>query len=214
MLSCGIDEAGRGPLIGPLVIAGVLVGYEETDALREAGVKDSKLLSEQKIFELCDKIKKIVKKHHVSILSVEEIDASLNADNMNLNLLEARTSSKIIEKMNPDRVVVDSLTSDPKSYKNCLLGFLKDKKMKMIVETKADLNHIECSAASVIAKATREKEIEKIKKVVGDFGSGYMSDPKTVSFLKQNYDKHPEVFRRTWAPYKKMVEFRDQKTLT
>ena len=213
MLSCGIDEAGRGPLIGPLVVAGVLVGYEETEEFKKMGVKDSKLLTKKKIFELCDKIKKIAKKHETIVVPVEEIDDSLNANNMNLNLLEAKTSAKIINKMKPQRVVVDSLTSSPKSYKDCLLKFLKDKNMKMVVETKADLNHLECSAASILAKASREKEIEKIKKKVGDFGSGYMSDPKTVNFLKENHAKYPEIFRKTWAPFKKIIEFKDQKTL-
>ena len=213
MLSCGIDEAGRGPLIGPLVIAGVLVDHEETEALRKMGVKDSKLLSKEKIFRLSDEIKKVAREYEVIVVPVDDIDASLNANNMNLNLLEAKTSAKIINKMKPQRVVADSLTSSPKSYKDCLLSFLKDKDLKMVVETKADLNHLECSAASILAKASREEEIEKIKKKVGDFGSGYMSDPKTAGFLKENYAKYPDIFRKTWAPFKKIIEFKEQKTL-
>ena len=55
--------------------------------------------------------------------------------------------------------------------------------------------------------------LSKIKKKYGDIGSGYPADPVTKVFLQENWDKHPEIFRKTWASYKKMVSQKSQKGL-
>ena len=204
MLTCGIDEAGRGPLIGPMVVAGVLAGYESADKFKSLGVRDSKLLSHKKRLLLYEKIVSVAENYKVLVLSPETIDESLNSSELNLNWLEARESAKIINFLKPDRIVVDSPSNNVRGYSKYLLELVNDKKIRAVVEHKADLNHVECAAASILAKVTREWEIEKIKKMVGDFGSGYMSDPKTVKFLEENYDKHPDVFRKTWAPYRRV----------
>ena len=87
--------------------------------------------------------------------------------------------------------------------------------MNLVLEHKADLNYPVVSAASILAKVTRDAEIEKLKKQIGiDFGSGYMSDPKTVEFLKENYEKYPEIFRKSWFPYQELVNNKFQKSLT
>ena len=87
--------------------------------------------------------------------------------------------------------------------------------MKLVLEHKADLNYPVVSAASILAKVTRDAEIEKIKKEIGvDFGSGYMSDPRTSEFLKKNYKKYPEIFRKSWAPYQKIIGAKSQKNLS
>ena len=206
MLTCAIDEAGRGPIIGPMVMAGVLVDHDETASLKSIGVKDSKLLSQKKRLELYEKIVSIVKKHKILPLSPEKIDDALNSDNMNLNWLEARSSAEIINALKPARIVIDSPSHNTTHYRNYLVDLLDNKEVSAVVENKADLNHVECAAASILAKVAREKEIEKIKKRVGNFGSGYMSDPKTARFLEKNYNKYPDIFRKTWAPYKKISE--------
>ncbi|MDP6293582.1 MAG: ribonuclease HII, partial [Candidatus Woesearchaeota archaeon] len=70
------------------------------------------------------------------------------------------------------------------------------------------------SAASIIAKVTRDDAIEELKKKVGiDFGNGYPSDPKTKAFLEKYWDKHPAIFRKSWAPYKKMIAAQKQQSL-
>ena len=71
------------------------------------------------------------------------------------------------------------------------------------------------AAASIIAKVTGDREIEKIKAQIGiDFGSGYMTDPKTVEFLKNNFEKYPELFRKSWFPYQELVNKKFQKNLS
>jgi len=105
VLICGIDEAGRGPVIGPLVMAGVLVDEADLPKLKNIGVKDSKLLTEDKRNELFPKILKIVKKYQIVVVEPEEIDKAVRGhDGLNLNWLEARKSAEIINKLNQIRL--------------------------------------------------------------------------------------------------------------
>lgn len=213
-LICGIDEAGRGPILGPMVIAGVLVDEEDAESLKAVGAKDSKLLTPRKREHLFVKIKKIVKKYKVVIIDPVEIDAALNSDHLNLNWLEAHKSAEIINALNPDRAIVDSPSNNCKAYARYLRPLLKNKEIELVVEHKADLNHVECGAASILAKVTRDAEIEKIKKSIGDdFGSGYLTDPKTKDFLEKKYNIHPEIFRKTWLPYEELVKGKKQKKI-
>ena len=86
--------------------------------------------------------------------------------------------------------------------------------LEIHAEWKADVNHTAVSAASILAKVTRDEEIEKIKKKVGtNFGSGYLTDPLTIKFLNENFSKHPGIFRKSWMPYKKLVSGKNQKKL-
>ena len=101
-LVCGIDEAGRGPVIGPLVIAGVVVNKEGLDKLKEIEVKDSKLLPHRKRIELSKKIKEIAESYDIIIIEPDEIDDAVDGNNeLNLNWLEGIKSSEIINKLNP-----------------------------------------------------------------------------------------------------------------
>ncbi len=197
-----------------MVMAGVLAGEEKLDRLRKIGVKDSKLLSDRQRRILFAKIKKIIKKYEIVVIDPAEIDDALLSDHLNLNWLEAHKAADIINVLNPGRVVVDSPSNNCAAYKRYLVKLLKNKDIDVIVEHKADVNHVECSAASILAKETREREIEKIKKTIGDdFGSGYLTDPKTKTFLEKKFEVHPEIFRKTWMPYKDLVKAKKQKKL-
>ena len=214
MLICGVDEAGRGPVIGPMVMAGVLVDEEGIESLRSLGVKDSKLLTPRKRASLYRRIISVVKKHKIIVIEPKDIDAALNSDSLNLNWLEAHTSARIINELKPEKVVVDSPSNNCEKYKRYLKKLLDSKEIEMIVEHKADVNYVECSAASILAKVTRDEEIEKIKKKVGtNFGSGYLTDPLTIKFLNENFSKHPGIFRKSWMTYKKLVSGKNQKKL-
>ena len=213
MLVCGIDEAGRGPVIGPMVMAGVLVESSEVKELSGIGVKDSKLLSQKRREELFDQIISIVKDYSIIIIEPQEIDAALMSESLNLNWLEAHNSAKIINMLKPDKIIIDSPSNNVEKYGKYLIELLENKKVEAVVEHKADLNHPECSAASILAKVTREKEIAKLKKEFGNFGSGYPSDPLTVKFMKENFRKHSGIFRKTWAPYRALTEGKKQKNL-
>ena len=212
VLIAGLDEAGRGPVIGPLVMAGVLVKEEKLENLKNIGVKDSKLLSPLKRERLYDQIIDIAEDHVIIIVPPKEIDNALNSDDMNLNWLEAVKSAEIINKLKPSKAVVDCPSNNIQAYSNYLKKRLTVK-CDLVVEHKADLNYVESGAASILAKVTRDNEIEKLKKQCRiDFGSGYPSDPKTVKFLKENYDKY-NFFRKSWASYKNDIDGKKQKGL-
>ncbi|MFH1669396.1 MAG: ribonuclease HII [Candidatus Woesearchaeota archaeon] len=212
-LTCGIDEAGRGPVIGPLVTCGVVLDEEGEKMLKELGVKDSKLILPKKREQLMEHIIKIAKSYEVVILSPKEIDAALADPGTNLNWLEADTTAKIINTLKPERAIVDCPSNNIKAYTDYLRRKL-NVECELVVEHKADLNHIPAAAGSIIAKVTRDREIDKIKQKVGkDIGSGYPADPITKEFLQKNYDKYPGIFRKSWQTYKNVIAKKQQKEL-
>jgi len=212
MLLCGIDEAGRGPVIGPMVMCGVLINEEDEPKLKKMGVKDSKLLTPKQRDQLFDKIIKHILKYKIIIIQPNEIDDALNSDELNLNWLEAQKSAEIIDYLKPDNAIIDCPSTNRKAYKEHLMNIITAK-TKLIVEHKADVNHPVVSAASILAKVTRDREVEKIKGKYGDCGPGYMSNPITQKFLEENWEKHPEIFRKSWISYKKLANGKDQKKL-
>lgn len=118
----------------------------------------------------------------------------------------------IINYLKPDKVTIDCPSTNINAYVNYLKTFLKYEP-KIKAEHKADYKYCEVSASSIIAKVTRDKEIEKLKKQYNiDFGSGYPSDPITQEFLKKNYNKY-NFFRKTWITYRNVSETKKQKSL-
>lgn len=208
----GIDEAGKGPVIGPLIIAGVMVNQEEENKLD--GSKDSKLLTHKKRIELDKKIRQNSEYKIISVFP-QEIDKALNPENkeMNLNWLEAHKQAEIINKLNPDKAIIDCPSTNCKAYEKYLRELLENNKVMLIVEHKADTKYLVCSAASILAKVRREEIMDKIKEKYGDTGSGYPSDPKTKDFIKKNWNKHQEIFRKSWQTYKKIAQQKNQQTL-
>lgn len=213
MLICGIEEAGRGPVIGPMVICGVLVDETQEKELKKIGVKDSKLLSPKQRSDLSFKIKKIAKDFKIILVQPKEIDQALDSDESNLNLLEADKFAEIIDSLKPDIAYVDCPSTNTKKFKNYLMGKLKRKDVKLVVEHKADKNYVTAGAASILAKVTRDTEIERLKrKYKIDFGSGYPADPFTKQFLVENYKKYP-IFRKSWSSWKNIARKNGQKKL-
>ena len=157
----GIDEAGRGPVIGPLIIAGVMISDGKEAML--GAVKDSKLLAHKKRVELNELIQKNSVFKIIEV-SPKEIDEALNPENklMNLNWLEAHKQAEIINELKPDAVVIDCPSPNCKAYETYLKKLLETKKIKLIIEHKADVNYPVCSAASIIAKVRREEAMDEI----------------------------------------------------
>ena len=213
----GIDEAGRGPVLGPLVMVALAVKEENIKKLEWMGVKDSKLLSSSVREEMFDQIREVVEDFRIEVIEPDAIDLSLKETESNLNWLEAETSARLVSELNPDKVIVDCPSINIQAYKdyfaNKLSAAVRDK-AELIVEHKADLNYIVVAAASVIAKVIRDRQVDKIKLEVGiDFGSGYMSDKKTQDFLEKYHDKYPELFRRRWKSYTNVLEKKKQSSL-
>ena len=209
----GIDEAGRGPVIGPLVMAGVKIKRDKEKKLTEIGVKDSKLLSPSMRKKLFDKIKKISDDVFVVKINPKEIDETLFGDESNLNLLEAEKIAFIVNKLKPDKVYIDCPSVNIEKYKKTLVGMIKTK-TDIVLEHKADVKYAVVSAASIIAKVIRDNEIKEIEKRIGKkIGSGYPSDPITQEFLEKYSEKYKDIFRKSWKTYTNIVKKKMQKKL-
>ena len=223
MLIIGIDDAGRGPAIGPMILAGVLVEPETEKEFIKLGIKDSKMLTPKKREELEVKIKKLSIKTETVTIGVDEIDNKVG-DKLNLNDREAIASAQIINKLNKSQkslreisVVIDCPSVNLKAWGDYLEKFLIAKtNLKISCEHKADVNHPSVAAASILAKVLRDREVQKIKdKYKIDFGSGYAADPKTRKFLQENYEKFKDkgIFRESWSTIKKLKTSKTQKRL-
>ncbi len=207
MLIVGVDDAGRGSVIGPLVIAGVLLNEEDLPRLIEMRVRDSKLLSPHRREVLAPEIKKTVRNYSIVKLSPRDVDYVVTNGRKlrKLNWLEAKTMAKIIADLKPDKAYVDASDVMEERFKNDILDSLPFR-IQIVSEHKADRNYPIVSAASIIAKVERDTEIVKLAEVYGDFGSGYPSDPRTMNFLKHCLDgkeEYPDFVRRSWEPAKK-----------
>jgi len=220
MLLLGIDDAGRGPLIGPMILAGVLIEKKEENKLKALGAKDSKLLLHTQRMKVAKEIEKTAISHKVLLSTPEDIDDAVTT--VNLNTLEAIKSAEIINSLNNKKqkikVVVDCPSVNTLAWKNKLLTFIKNpENLDIYCEHNADFNHPVVSAASILAKVRREEEVEKIKKQYGNIGSGYPSDPVTKEFLKEYGKKLQDsgIFRKSWATWKALFpEDKKQKTLS
>ncbi|MFC1697920.1 ribonuclease HII, partial [Nanoarchaeota archaeon] len=153
----GVEEAGRGPVIGPLVMCGVVIKEEDEHKLVTIGTKDSKLLTPQTRERIFDQVIHLVEQHEIIILQPQDVDDSLNDPNMNLNWLEAVTSAKIINKLKLDKVILDCPSNNPPAYKNYIMNHIENKNLDVLCEHKADLNYTVVAAASIIAKVTRDR---------------------------------------------------------
>ena len=214
VLICGVDESGRGPVIGPLVVCGVLIEEKDETKLKQIGVKDSKLLTPKQRTELFSKIEKITKDYKLVIAPAEQVDYALNSDELNLNKLEAQKMAEAINELKPDKVIIDCPSNNIPAFVDYLKLHLKSKSIEIVAEHKADVKYLIVGAASILAKVTRDAEIKKIREKIGiDFGSGYPSDPRTVEFLNKNWDKYPSIFRKSWASYRRVVKAQKQRNL-
>lgn len=199
MLVCGVDDAGRGSVIGPLVIAGVAIERKNLRRLSRLGVQDSKTLSPQRREELYSKIIDIADDWAATKIQPRVIDS--NVRRHMLNIVEARNMARVISKIQPDTAYVDACDVNFKRFGEHVSSMLsKPCSAKIRSYHKADSRFVIVSAASIIAKVTRDRAIEKIRKN-HNVGSGYPSDPKCVAFLKNHAksDKLPPKFaRKSW----------------
>jgi ribonuclease HII len=206
VLVAGVDEAGRGCVIGPLVVAGVLVAEEKLHFLNQLGVKDSKLLSPKKREVLFGEISGLAEQHYVVKLLPSEIDRAVESKRKlhKLNRLEAETMAQVINALKPDEVFVDAADVVEERFKHHIQEGLTVK-AKITSRHKADKIYSVVSAASIVAKVERDREAAALRVAFGDFGSGYLTDPKTMLFLKQwlqTHDEYPSCVRKSWKPAK------------
>ena len=197
MLVCGVDDAGRGSVLGPLVIAGIVIKQTKINQLKKQGIRDSKKLTPLARERLYKKIINIVDDYYVTRISPKIIDKSVF--NHSLNHLEARYMAKVISKLSPSIAFVDSCDVNPHRFGKEISKLTFRSKIKSYHH--ADSKFVVVSAASILAKVSRDRAITKLKKKY-NIGSGYPSDPKTKAFVKESIKRNePLTFiRKSWKP--------------
>ncbi|MDW8021800.1 MAG: ribonuclease HII [Nitrososphaerota archaeon] len=208
---CGIDEAGRGAVIGPMVVAGVLIDQNKTGELIGMGVRDSKRLTPGSRFELSKLIMELAEDVEIVVLDASTIDSSTRRrKSQGLNSLEARIFAEIINRLKPDAAYIDLPSVEYAGFRRLIDNNLTHN-CSLILEHKADEKYPIVSAASIIAKCERDRLIDGLKSELGDFGSGYPSDIKTRKFLMDLIISRgmscPHI-RSSWRTMSKIVQRR------
>ena len=200
---CGVDEAGRGPVLGPLVVAGVLV--ESDVPLRHLNVRDSKKLSPERRELLAPEIEKVAT---CEVVVVPAADIDVMRAQMSLNDFEARLFAAVVEKLHPETAYVDAVDVDEIEFKRAILKQLPFE-VEVVSQHEADDLFPVVSAASIVAKVRRDAEVRKIEAELGQpVGSGYPSDPATIAFLERwikEKGSPPPYTRLTWDTTRRLL---------
>lgn len=213
----GIDEAGRGPVLGPMVLCGLAVNEEQEKKLREIKVKDSKMLTPKKREELSGKIEKIATHTVVIRVPAHKIDTN-RRKGVNLNQIEALKMAEIINMVKPDKVYIDSPSYNSHKFSDYLFSKLENKNTEIIAENHADKKYPVVSAASIIAKVDRDGQIKKLEKELGEpIGVGYPHDQITIQHLeklaRKNKGKMPRYVRCSWDTTRQIIRKYEQRKL-
>jgi ribonuclease HII len=210
ILVAGIDEAGRGPVIGPMVLAAVAIEQDRIPELVEAGAADSKKLSPKRREAVAAALRAIPGiRIEIEVVTPAEIDAAVRNRAFSLNGLEISRMASLIERIEPDEVYVD-MVGHSGAKMALSLHRLIECRPRIVAAAKADATYAVTSAASVIAKTRRDAEIrlleERYESHFGPLGSGYPSDPKTVEFLKRAVTTDATFIRRSWGSVERLQE--------
>lgn len=211
ILVAGVDEAGRGCVIGPLIVAGVAMEEKRIERLGLLGVRDSKLLSPKKRERLRWEIEALASSCAYFEIPPHAIDRVVErgVKLRRLNYLEALAMARVIDELRPDRVYVDSSDVDPSRLAHQILRVIRWKP-QIFCEHNADKVRPIVSAASILAKIRRDRIIEELRRSHGDFGSGYPSDRRTIEFLKKTLVEDgelPPFVRRSWKTVKRLLMY-------
>ncbi|KAJ2549152.1 hypothetical protein EV175_004553 [Coemansia sp. RSA 1933] len=215
----GVDEAGRGPVLGPMVYAACYCRDSYYDELSSLGFADSKQLTEHQRTQLFATLQttqanagwavRCISPHDIStsMLRVAKYNLNAMAHDATIALL-----TQVLRYCNVTRVYVDTV-GPPASYQRKLE--LLFPAIKFTVAKKADSLYPIVSAASVCAKVIRDAHLqywvfpEPHIVVSRVFGSGYPGDPNTVKWLRSSVDQvfgYPDIIRFSWSTCAKLLD--------
>ena len=206
-----MDEAGKGSVLGPMVVAAV--GVPSEDVFSDIEVHDSKLLSPRMRERLYAVIRKRFRVVTVRI-DAHEIDEIRMG--MTMNACVARAHARVIDKLSPTLAYVDACDVNAIRYADMVKSHL-EQPCDIVSEHHADQTFKVVSAASIIAKVTRDRAIAALSKKYGEIGSGYPSDPVTIAFLSAYIDEHktpPPIARKSWKTVTTMIGKKQQSQLS
>lgn len=205
----GIDEAGRGPVLGPLVVAGVAV--TNPGLPKRLGCTDSKKLTPDRRSAL-DRALRAEKGVRIEVRTIpaDVLDAE-RRQGRSLNDIELERFRDIARCLDAKRLYVDAADVDAARFGAGIQWAVPN--TQVLSQHKADLNHAVVGAASIVAKVARDAEVAKLgrlleRKVNRPLGSGYSHDPLTQEFLRAWWAQERELppgTRTTWATARDLV---------
>jgi ribonuclease HII len=206
MLLLGVDEAGKGPVIGSMFVAGLVIDQERLFDLAAIGVKDSKQLSSERRNIMSKKIERIADDRY--ILEVPPVVIDELRQIMTMNDIMVRCFAQVLQRLSfADRAILDAADVSETRFGERVRK-ASGTTMEIRSEHKADQNHPIVSAASILAKVKRDGSIRELEQSMNcTIGSGYPNDPQTIEFLSQWVKAHrdlPPCARQTWATAQRM----------
>uniref|UniRef100_A0A3B3CAC5 Ribonuclease n=1 Tax=Oryzias melastigma TaxID=30732 RepID=A0A3B3CAC5_ORYME len=218
----GVDEAGRGPVLGPMVYGICFCPVSKKQELKDLKVADSKTLSEEErenLFQNLDEAKSYVG-WALHVLAPNTISTSmLQRMKYNLNALSHDTAISLIQYALDSGIFVDTVGPAEKYEEKLSQRFPG---IEVTVRPKADSLFPVVSAASICAKVARDRVVkgwkfaEDLGDVDADYGSGYPNDPKTKAWLLKYLDPvfgYPQFVRFSWSTTQTLLDNKEQKLL-
>jgi len=203
-LVVGVDEAGRGSLVGDMFVAAVAVARDRVHLLPALGVRDSKSLSRERRALLVPRILEVADAVVVCRVVPEEIDRE------NLNDLEVEAIERIARQLKArdlavGEVVVDEVAGRARDIEVAIHRYYPEARVAVV--PRADRDYPAVAAASIVAKFLRDKHVELLGRVYGEIGSGYPSDPRTLEWLRRvrSSGELPSCVRRSWRTVGKVT---------
>jgi ribonuclease HII len=195
--------------VGPLVVAGVSIDEGSLKELEKLGVKDSKLLSAKKRSSLYSGIVRLCSCVRFIMVEPGEIDQYVwyGTRRRKLNFLEAVHMARVIPMLEAGEVIVDAPDTNLSMF-TAELSSMIDPCPRIIARHRADREFVVVSAASIVAKVERDRAVEQLRGDHGDFGSGYPSDPQTISYLQEwvkREGSQPHFARRSWKTWERVL---------
>lgn len=209
MTICGVDEAGKGPVLGPMVTAGVLIS--DPSELETLGIKDSKKLTSKKRESLFEEIIASWQIYTV-VRSPFEIDSREGT----MNAFTASCHAEVVRALHADVIYLDACDVNAKRFGDTVLR-LSGHSAEVRSEHKADAKIPVVGAASIVAKVTRDRCIAELKTEYGEIGSGYPSDVLTIAFLTEYIQTHgeaPACARKSWQTTQDIINRSSQTGLS
>lgn len=214
----GIDEAGRGPVLGPMVYGISYAPLSEKQLLVDLGCADSKSLTEEKRDEIFDDICKHQDKigWAIDVISPNTISVSMQRrSKISLNEISMLSAIGLARKAIDSGARITEIYVDtvgkPEKYQARLQPLFPG--VKIVVAKKADATFPIVSAASICAKVSRDHALRGWKFREGpvdkNFGSGYPADPVTKKWLTENIHPvfgFPMLVRFSWSTAESILE--------
>ncbi len=204
----GIDEAGRGCVLGPMVFGAVLVEQAVEPRLRKLGVRDSKKLTKAKRYELAEQLPEHITAWRTVAVPPPELDAE------SLGEIGKRVIVQLAEQYRPDVLVLDAPVP-PRGIPNYRRDIAQRLEavgvhgVEIVAENGADDTYMCCAAASIFAKTERDTTLRAIEARAGvPLGSGYPGDPATTDFLREQWTRErtwPDFVRTKWDTCRRIV---------